>query len=349
MKMMIKTILLLCFYFVADTSVKAQGCDPWTGPAGTTECVLLEGHYDELHDRYAYGYDDYQWATCLSNAYIQLKSHGKSICSSHLDVPVTYCWSQCQAERFDLYSGTVNDECRCDPEGEAQTLSPIPDNGYATLPEWCLSPSGTECTWYRKCLEKRHPCEASGHGYALSYAQKFCNLYTKRSTYFTGQGLEWVNAVRKCLQVALVPHICPWSKATCEELKKFAFDSHTPCYLEPFQGKPSICDLGCWDWAQIFWTIKSGYTQAFVESLQGTIDVILGCGKKFNLLGTSCPTVIVQLALVRSVLKVGKRSTDQELILNDLAGSIADELAIKLKWDKQVMDWYAYAPKTLTI
>ncbi len=315
--------------------MKGQKCDPSTGPAGQAECVHFEDYYD-----------DYQWAVCLTNTYIQLKSNKEHICRPlpSGDRP-NYCWYQCQIETFGLDKGTVYDECRCTPGGSLPTFKPLPDdNGDTGLPEWCLSPSGTECTWYRECLEKRHPCEASGNGYALSYAEKFCNLYTQRSKYFSALGLEWVNAVRKCLQVALVPHIRPWSKPTCQELKKIAFDSHTPCYLEPFPGAPSICDLGCLDWAQIFWTIKSGYTQAFVESLQGTVDVMLGCGKKFTLLGNGCPTVIVRLVLIRKLIRLGKRSIDQGLVLNNLAGSVADELATKLKWDKRVMDWYAYAP-----
>ena len=318
-------LVAMIMMLLSDISVKGQTCDIHSGPVGNSECVKLAE------------YDDYQWAICLSNAYIKLKSSNKHFCKT---TTATYCWYQCQVERFDLDEGTVYDECRCNDGDQAE-------GDDTSLPEWCFSPSGTECNWYRDCLEKRHPCEASGNGYALSYAEKFCNLYTERSRFFTAEGLQWVNAVRKCLQVALVPLIRPWSNPTCEELKKFAFDSHTPCYLAPF-GAPSICDLGCWDWAQVFWTIKSGFTQAFVESMKGVVDVTVGCGKKFTLLDVlddSCPSVMVRLTLTVALRTlIGKRSTDQELVLNNLAGSVADELAMKLKWDKRVMDWYAYAP-----
>ncbi len=140
-----------------------------------------------------------------------------------------------------------------------------------------------------------------------------------------------------------MPHIRPWSNPSCRELKHIAFDSHTPCYLEAYPGAWSICELGCLDWAQVFWTIKSGFTQAFVESLKGTVDVMLGCGKKFSLMGSGCPTVIVKLVLVRRFIRLGKRSTENGLVLDNLAGYVADELATRLKWDNDVMDWFAYA------
>lgn len=47
----------------------ATECDANVGPPGPTECIQLP-HYN----------NQYQWATCLSNAYIQQKSGHKHIC-----------------------------------------------------------------------------------------------------------------------------------------------------------------------------------------------------------------------------------------------------------------------------
>ena len=105
--------------------------------------------------------------------------------------------------------------------------------------------------------------------------------------------------MKKCLQVALVPLLRPWEFPTYAEIKQKLSDSHSPCYLEPFPNEPSICDLICHDWAQVFWTIKSGFIQVFVKSLKGTVEGMLSCGKSLSLLGGSCPTQILQLGIVR--------------------------------------------------
>ncbi len=345
MRITMQTILFITvtIMLIGDTSVEGQvRCNPFTGPAGNADCVKFDS------------YDAPQWAVCLSNDYIQLKSKHRHICREFFGSRPDYCWYQCQIETFHLENGPVFKQCHCTPGDSPPEVPPIPDiqGGDGSLPEWCLSPSGTECTWYSDCLLKRHPCRASATSYALSYAEKFCNVYKKHYRYpagLTSQGKEWVDAVRKCLQVALVPYIRPWSEPTCTDLKEIAFDSHTSCYLEPFPEAPSICDLDCKDWAQIFWTIKDGFTQTFVEPLQGALDVILGhCNKSFTLMTAECPTTTIRLNLDRKHFGIEKRSTNQGLVLNNLAGSVADQLATKLKWSKVSRGWYAYAPNSTT-
>ena len=349
-----KTILLVTVTIILLSNMSVEGlmeCNPYFGPAGKAECVELEG------------YDDAQWGVCLSNEYIQIKSKYRHICREYLGMRPDYCWYQCQIETFNLEDGPVYDQCRCAPGDPPSTEPPIPhiQNGNGSLPEWCLSPSGTECNWYKDCLLKRHPCVTYTTGYAMSYSEKFCNLYKKFQKYrptliesqkyrssITTQGLKWVDAVRKCLQVALVPYIRPWSKPTCGDLKKIAYNSHAPCYLEPLPDAPSICDLDCKDWAHIFWGIKDGFTQSFVEPLQGALDVMLGhCGKNFTLMTDECPTATVRLVLNRKAFRLGKRSSNQGR-LNILAGNIADKLARKATWSKVNSDWYGYAPNSTT-
>ena len=145
----------------------------------------------------------------------------------------------CTQEEFGLLEGLVFPKCRC-------SLSQAPPN--TQLAEWCFSPDGTDCFWYIYCLEKKYPCEARGSGYALTHAENFCNLHFIRSSNFTAEGRNWINAIRKCFQVALVPMMRPWESPSCDEIRQKAFASHTPCYQEP-----SICDLDCRDWAEVFW------------------------------------------------------------------------------------------------
>lgn len=66
-------------------------CNRYTGPTGVLECV----------DTYPY-YTGYQWATCLTNTYIQLVSNGRHICR---DETARYCWYQCMIERYNLEGG----------------------------------------------------------------------------------------------------------------------------------------------------------------------------------------------------------------------------------------------------
>ena len=126
---------------------------------------------------------------------------------------------------FELYNvaqGTVNSECRCSSGDQA----PTPDS----LPPECYSPNGRDCSWYRNCLEVRYPCQGTNNGYAIEYAEKFCNLYSDSYNDFSTEGRAWIDGVCKCLQVALVPSLRPWVSKTCRDNRREAFDSHSGCY-----------------------------------------------------------------------------------------------------------------------
>ena len=62
----------------------AAQCDKWSGPAGTVECIQLRQYNNE-----------YQWGTCLTDAYMNQKSNQKHHC---LDRTATYCWYQCMLD-----------------------------------------------------------------------------------------------------------------------------------------------------------------------------------------------------------------------------------------------------------
>jgi hypothetical protein len=173
------------------------------------------------------------------------------------------------------------------------------------LSDECYTPTGDDCSWYRNCVAKRYDCTgviknsfhgiidggvgetafspfSESHNYAIDYGEKFCKLYEDNYDSFSNEGKLWVDKVRKCLQVKLAPYIKPESDVTCEELEKIAFESHSPCYLEPdgISGESSgICALGLKDWIQVFFTIKSAFFSEFSESIKGFFEVcIQGCG-----------------------------------------------------------------------
>ena len=277
------------------------------------------------------------------------KSNQKHICRY---IYATYCWYQCMIEVHDKSSGTVTDDCSCEPSN----TTPKPYTGIPTtsLPSKCYSPSGDSCDWYRNCLEKKYPCEDTSNAYAIKYAEKFCRLFGDRYSIFSSEGRKWVDAVRKCLQVSLVPILRPWNKKlSCKDIRERAFASHTPCYLNPDKDAPSICDLGFKDFLQIFLTIKRSFIQldTLWESLKGMWNI-----------GTVCAISYVKEALTKQVIKISKievknfpnrakRSLSDPLPEADARSRFADQvgsaIAKALKWNTDVMDWLAY-PENVT-
>ena len=177
----------------------------------------------------------------------------------------TRCYYQCMLELHNSESGYVQPDCQCTP---GATTPP----SMAPLPSWCSSPNGTSCNWYLDCLEKRYPCRGQPADYAIKYAKHFCQLYDKSYNTFSTYGQTWIDSVRKCLQVALVPLLRPFSKTTCSGIQTAAFASHTCCYTGgsscSASGAPSICSLPIADWWKVFWTIKSSFIMSTISAAE---------------------------------------------------------------------------------
>lgn len=54
----------------------------------------------------------------------------------------------------------------------------------------------------------------------------------------------------------LVPLLRTYKQPSCEEIEETAFNSHADCYVNPYPGKPSICDLSFHDWFQVVATVS---------------------------------------------------------------------------------------------
>ena len=221
------SLLVLVLLQVQMAWTQTPVCNRYYGPPGTTRCIRLIGYLNQ-----------YQWATCLTNSYIKQKSGHRHSC---VDSSATYCWYQCMVEVYHQNYGFVRSGCKCTP-GEVIGSS---------LPQSCFSPSGDSCNWYRNCLRKKYSCQDSSNAYAVRYAEKFCELYDDRRSFFSAEGQKWVDAVRKCLQVDLVPLIRPWVTASCYNLRQKALASHVPCYINPDQNVTSVCDLKCTDYLRV--------------------------------------------------------------------------------------------------
>jgi len=224
-KMKLSSFHLACLSLMFVLISGTLGCNPYTGPAGVARCFIGTPDYTK-----------YQCGTCLSDAYIRRRSRGRHLCENSAN----FCYYQCMIEKYDIDKGPVYGDCLCDPD--KQNLQPS-----VILPASCYSPGGTYCGWYRQCIAKMFNCKGQTE-YAISYGEKFCNLYGQSQSSFSPKTRQWINAVRKCLQVALVPvlHICQ-VKPTCEDIKRTAFKSHVPCYVKAYQGF-SVCNLDPSDW-----------------------------------------------------------------------------------------------------
>lgn len=309
-----------------------QRCNQFFGPSGTTACVKISSYNDQ-----------YQWATCLTSSYILQKSSRRHICRNPFTV---YCWYQCMIEVHNKESGPVTSDCSCTPSFVPKPpLSPT-----TSLPSFCYSPSGTSCLWYRSCLEKKYPCKDTNNADPIRYAEEMCWLYNNRKSIFSSDGRKWVDGVRKCLQVNLVPFLRPWAKPTCHDIGQKAFETQVSCYLNPDQGVPSICDLDCKEYLKFFWVIK-GYifrVEKVWESLSGLWNIDDKCGSNSSRNcfeeGDQRLIKITKISFKKFNPRV-KRSLDpisDETARRRFADRVASAIARGLKWDTMVMDWFAF-------
>lgn len=220
-----------------------------TEQLGSTECVLLSPLSDT----------PYQQATCLTHEYT---IHRKYICREIANK----CSYQCQYERHEQQK----DNCKC--FGDQDIVTKPPD-----LDQQCYSPSGDNCNWYRECLERRYACEGTEHCYAIEFGEKLCNIFSEGL--YSEIGMRWVVSVRKCLQEALVPLLRPQIPKTCADIRKDAFQSHLPCYVEAQPGSISACDLPIMDRLKIFWILFSNlqFSDLLLETGRQIIDTLHAC------------------------------------------------------------------------
>ena len=286
---------------------------------GQTECVLLTPYYNE-----------YQWATCLTESYIMRVSDERHQCRSSL---VTQCWYQCMLEIYGAEEGSVNAGCRCVP---GEVLPTDTDR----LPPECYSP-GDDCGWYVDCLERRYPCRGTDDGYAIEYALKFCNLFSRNSGDFSDRGQRWINEVRRCLQEALVPSLRPWVIGyTCADIRRLGFSSHPRCYTNV---TPSICELSCKDIIKAFVIVnrpdgkitEGSLVTAPLETIEQMISVMLRCYTNEELFG--CINGL--WTILEIVVQVAVRNHP---FIRSATGAffVARHFDQVLSWAKNGFDWF---------
>ncbi|KAJ6643668.1 hypothetical protein Bhyg_08632 [Pseudolycoriella hygida] len=104
-----------------------------------------------------------------------------------------------------------------------------------------------DCSFYSDCLEAAVPCGTNG--YAIAYGLKYCQKFEKNIARFSLPGREWVRSTAQCLQNALLPVVNGEKVLTCNEIRNYAFSSHSKCYTQP---EHSICNMPFLDWIKVF-------------------------------------------------------------------------------------------------
>lgn len=333
--MRILTLLLFqcgwCPVVLSGWASDHELCDIDKGPTGLIECLNFKGYQGT-----------YQWATCLTSDHILVKGGPDHICA---DRTRHYCWYKCMTEVHRQSSGNVSDDCYCDPN----QLYP-----NASVPQQCYSPAGNSCYWYRNCFERKHFCKPSFNGYVIRYAERFCRVFEEQKAKLSPDAQNWMEAVRKCHQVAMVPLLRELEYQTCKEIRDKAIASITQCYLNPDKGVKSICDISCWERFKIFWAIKRSFRKLDTawESLKGLWSIDTKCnphriqGYCFE---RSFKNVINRLKLKVESLMRRKRRSPYSLsnadFLSRFAEKVGEAITSDLNWNTDVMDWFAYTTK----
>jgi len=319
---------LLCLAVPSGSASDHDLCDKDKGPTGIIKCSNFDGYQGK-----------YQWATCLTSKHILEKSGRDHTCADHTR---QYCWYECMPEVHRQSSGNVSDDCACDP------FQLLPNT---SLPQQCYSPTGNSCYWYRNCFEKKHFCKPPSNAYVIRYAERFCRVFEEQQPKLSADTQKWMEAVRKCQQIDMVPLLRDSRNHTCNEIREQALASYTECYLNPGEGAKSICDVFCWEHFKIFWAIKRSFLKLDTawESLKGLWNIGAKCSSPSSqeyCFERNLQKVIKLLKLNVENLMQRKRRTPDSLSNHDILSRFADgvgaAIASALNWNTDVMDWLAY-------
>ena len=183
-------------------------------------------------------------------------------------------------------------------------------------------------------------------------------MFEEQKSKISADVQKWMEAVRKCQQVAMVPLLRDSEDQTCNEIREKALASYTQCYLNPGEGAKSICDIFCWDHFKVFWAIKRSFLKLDTawESLKGLWNIGTQCSSpssQEDCFEQNLKNVIKLLKVnVESLMRRKRRSPDSlsnDDILSQFADGVGTEIASALKWNTNVMDWLAYTAKWVSL
>lgn len=298
----------------------ASECNKDLGPAGLERCIQLANYNNE-----------YQWAICLSNAFIYQESGDN--CTER---SASYCWYPCMAQTHSKHSGSVTADCSCNSGNPS----------HASLPAECYNSTGDSCQWYRNCLEKKLPRGYCSFTRDPFYEEKFCKLYENKSAMLSTNGRNWWDGARRCLHDALVPFLRPWTEPSCEDILQKAQSAHILCYLNPGRGDPSICYIGCREYLKIFWSIKGSFSRLGDHTWKSLQEMwYIGARCSSNTKIHKCSEEQGENLLKIFQLRVKRRWSSHDTVPTPdqtFADEFGSATAKGLKWNTEVMDWITY-------
>ena len=189
------------------------------------------------------------------------------------------------------------------------------------------------------------------NGHVMRSVQSFCNLYTTNSNDFSVDGRKWLNAVRICFLVKLVPLIRPYitGHLSCQELDNYSLRTHNQCYFRPYWDRsilhtaPTICQISQTDWGKAFWTIRGGLHDVNVHTLKGMLNVMNRCnGSVLNgFLNNNTMSQDSGMRLVKLTIRISELG-DKMMDTETTSISIAQQLAQQFNWEQHGLQWFAF-------
>ena len=186
----------------------------------------------------------------------------------------------------------------------------------------------------------------------MEYARHLCDLYGRSKHYLRVKTRRWIDSVRRCLLVKLVPIVRPYFNiSSCEDIESFAADTQLPCYLAPYSSEPSVCDLDLEEWVKVFWTIKGNLTKSTSHGLKIMLESTSKCGDNMlqRILGGQSTQIVQNIQqtgmfMVRLTVSgdLGNENVTEFKDCDEMAERISNQLAIQLNWNQNSVLWFAF-------
>ena len=294
---------------------------------GTSACVRIST------------YTDQQWSACVTDMYIRQKSKGRHGCLKGQDI----CVYPCMFEFHDRISGQVTSPCTCSASDGDHGLKT--DGGKAlkggkstALPSWCFTPTGAKCSWFKTCLGQRYSCGDNFKSEVIKFAEALCGLYLNPYSALSENGHIWINGVRKCLQVNLVPLLRNWLGKKCKNLTNHAISLYRHCFFSPYPATvPNICELPLNDLWRIFWHLRQSLSVHNTQrSLLEILNHIQNC-TEFKNANLTTGKVRKLVFHVKHLEKL-ETSRERKFLNKELGGKIAKQFC----FDKKGIAWFGY-------
>ncbi|XP_025087340.1 uncharacterized protein LOC112560010 [Pomacea canaliculata] len=144
----------------------------------------------------------------------------------------------------------------------------------------CQNPSGTDCSWYSRCLRIPVSCDVESGGNITAKVEKLCSSSRQSYTRFSSRGKDWVNTMLKCSQERLVPTL--QQTPSCRVLRVRSVTTFVSCCMSPSAQAPGLCDLPIEDLRLIKDIVFSSLDLEVLSNLAQEIKVPLsrGCLEK---------------------------------------------------------------------